>query len=161
MHPPAVIMGHGISLPSSKAAALCCDFSLVRPYEATGSCDPLGRTSPEHHSQVPVSGRADDTLKRLRVHCHRAASFLLLVHTNLSSTDSWLRGDALLYLQGFLHTDHQEPRTGMTSQEVQDLCYCPVKQIVLLLSSEPNKLNKWVFLKLPVAQVNNKPALTC
>lgn len=125
MPPSAVTMGSEISLPSSKAVPLCCGSSFMHSYERTGSCDLLAEMCPEHHSQVPVSGRVANALKRLRVHCHRAVSFLLLVLSNLSSTDSCLRGDALLYLWGFLHTDYQEPRRGMTSQELHTFLIDP------------------------------------
>lgn len=43
-------------------------FSLMHPYKRTGSCDLLAETCLGHHSQVSVSGRATNTLKRLQVH---------------------------------------------------------------------------------------------
>lgn len=85
MPPSAVIMGCDISLPSSKAVPLCCGSSFMHLYERTGSCDLLAETCPEHHSQVPVSGRVANALNRLRVHCHRTVSFLLLVLSKMSS----------------------------------------------------------------------------
>lgn len=154
-------MGSEISLPSSKAVPLCCGSSFMHSYERTGSCDLLAEMCPEHRSQVPVSGRAANALKRLRVHCHRAVSFLLLVLSNLSSTDSCLRGDALLYLWGFLHTDYQEPRKGMTSQELHTFLLTRETNCVSAVNWAKQLKQMGVFLKLQVAQVNNQPPLTC